>query len=558
MAVATLILLLLVLVAASGVLVRFLPLPLPIIQIGLGVLLAWPIDGLRVELEPELFLLVFVPPLLFIDGIMLPKREFSELAPRIFGLAFGLVFFTVVVFGYALNWLLPQVPLPVAFALAAVLSPTDAVAVSSIVGRDLVPARIRHILEGESLLNDASGLVVLRFAVAAALTGQFSLGETALTFVLVAAGGALVGFATLWATAKVLRIVAKIGDVRPEVQVVILILLPFAAYLLAEKFHFSGILAAVTAGLYLSRAGLFGVLSVPARMQNAALIEMLSFTFNGVIFLLLGLQLPTIIRNVPPELSLYGTFWEPVLAVVTLTLILLAIRFAWIWFGSAARGAIARWRGHDTLRLTTRLKVVMTLAGVRGAITLAGILSLPLVISVNGPPFPARDLVIFIAAGVIICSLLLASVALPAVARGIPLDEEDMSVNEERLARQVAAEAAIVRIEQMVDEVRDDPARYEARLAAAQQIIPSYRQRIVGEADDTKPGDMQNALEAMIDAALDAERGALLKLLKARKINDDTMRAVMGEVTLGQALSARKRAAPAKSNKRPKKAGARK
>lgn len=558
MAVATLILLLLVLVAISGVLVRFLPLPLPIIQIGLGVLLAWPIDGLRVELEPELFLLVFVPPLLFIDGIMLPKREFAELAPRIFGLAFGLVFFTVVVFGYALNWLLPQVPLPVAFALAAVLSPTDAVAVSSIVGRDLVPARIRHILEGESLLNDASGLVVLRFAVAAALTGQFSLGDTALTFVLVAAGGALAGFATLWATAKVLRIVAKIGDVRPEVQVVILILLPFAAYLLAEKFHFSGILAAVTAGLYLSRAGLFGVLSVPARMQNAALIEMLSFIFNGVIFLLLGLQLPTIIRNVPPELSLYGTVWEPVMAVVTLTLILLAIRFAWIWFGSAVRGAIARWRGQDTLRLTTRLKMVMTLAGVRGAITLAGILSLPLVISENGPPFPARDLVIFIAAGVIICSLLLASVALPAVARGIPLDEEDMSVNEERLARQVAAEAAIARIEQMVDEVRDDSARYEARLAAAQQIIPSYRQRIVGEADDTKPGEMQHALEAMIDAALDAERVALLKLLKARKINDDTMRAVMGEVTLGQALSDRKRAAPARSNKRPKKAGARK
>lgn len=558
MAVATLILLLLVLVAASGVLVRFLPLPLPIIQIGLGILLAWPIDGLRVELEPELFLLVFVPPLLFIDGVMLPKREFAELAPRIFGLAFGLVFFTVVVFGYALNWLLPQVPLPVAFALAAVLSPTDAVAVSSIVGRDLVPARIRHILEGESLLNDASGLVVLRFAVAAALTGQFSLGETALSFVLVAAGGALAGFATLWATAKVLRIVAKIGDVRPEVQVVILILLPFTAYLLAEKFHFSGILAAVTAGLYLSRAGLFGVLSVPARMQNAALIEMLSFTFNGVIFLLLGLQLPTIIRNVPPELSLYGTVWEPVLAVVTLTLILLAIRFAWIWFGSAARGVMARWRGQGTLRLTTRLKVVMTLAGVRGAITLAGILSLPLVISDNGPPFPARDLVIFIAAGVIICSLLLASMALPAVARGIPLDEEDMSVNEERLARQVAAEAAIARIEQMVDEVRDDSVRYEARLAAAQQIIPSYRQRIVGEADDTKPGEMQQALEAMIDAALGAERDALLKLLKARKINDDTMRAIMGEVTLGQALSDRKRATPAKSGKRPKKAGARK
>jgi Na+/H+ antiporter len=307
LAVATLILLLLVLVAVSGVLVRFLPIPLPIIQIALGVLLAWPIDGLHVEMEPALFLLIFVPPLLFIEGVQLPKREFRELAPPIFGLAFGLVFFTVVVFGYALHWLLPTVPLPVAFALAAVLSPTDALAVTSIVGRDVIPARVRHILEGESLLNDASGLVVLRFAVAAALTGHFSLGETAVTFVLVALGGVLAGFVTLWGTAKVLRIVAKIGDVRPEVQVVILILLPFAAYLLAEHIHASGILAAVVAGLYTGRSGLFGSLSIPARMQNMALIDVLSFTFNGVIFLMLGLQLPDIIRNVPPELSLYGT-----------------------------------------------------------------------------------------------------------------------------------------------------------------------------------------------------------------------------------------------------------
>ncbi|MCG7505709.1 Na+/H+ antiporter [Mesorhizobium retamae] len=561
MAVATLILLLLVLVAASGVLVRFLPLPLPIIQIGLGILLAWPIDGLRVELEPELFLLVFVPPLLFIDGIMLPKREFAELAPRIFGLAFGLVFFTVVVFGYALNWLLPQVPLPVAFALAAVLSPTDAVAVSSIVGRDLVPARVRHILEGESLLNDASGLVVLRFAVAAALTGQFSLGETALTFVLVAAGGALAGFATLWATAKVLRIVAKIGDVRPEVEVVILILLPFAAYLLAEKFHLSGILAAVTAGLFIARAGLFGSLSFPARMQNMALIEMLSFTFNGVIFLLLGLQLPTIIRNVPPELSLYGTFWEPVLAVLMLTLILLAIRFAWIVFGSTVRGLVERWRGRETFRLTTRLKLVMTLAGVRGAITLAGILSLPLAISENGPPFPARDLVVFIAAGVIICSLVLASVMLPIVARGISLDEEEESAIEERMARQVAAEAAIARIEQMVDEARTTPALYEARLAAAQQLIPAYRQRIAaGEEEDTTVKDIQPALQSMLDAAFAAEQAALRGLLRERKIDETTMRAVIGEVMLNQALNGRQQANKRTNSKKTsaEKAGARK
>lgn len=154
---------------------------------------------------------------------------------------------------------------------------------------------------------------------------------------------------------------------------------------------------------------------------------------NGGVFLLLGLQLPEIIRKIPAELSLYGTVAEPIIAVFTLTLILLAIRFAWINWGSFMRGVIERLSGKARRRASMRIKIVMSLAGVRGAITLAGILSLPLVLP-NGSPFPARDLVIFIAAGVIICSILIASVTLPFVARGIPLDKEDVIANEERLA----------------------------------------------------------------------------------------------------------------------------
>ena len=191
---ATLILQLLLAVAFSGLLVRLLHVPAPFVQIALGIALAWPaVAGLHVTLDPGLFLLLFVPPLLFLDGLNAPKREFRQLWFPITALAFGLVFFTSWVVGYALHWLIPSLPLPVAFALAAILSPTDAVAVASILDRTHLPPRLMHVLEGEALLNDASGLVIFRLAIAAAMSGQSSLGHTLGPFLFVAAGGALAG-----------------------------------------------------------------------------------------------------------------------------------------------------------------------------------------------------------------------------------------------------------------------------------------------------------------------------------------------------------------------------
>ncbi|RUV08204.1 Na+/H+ antiporter, partial [Mesorhizobium sp. M1A.F.Ca.IN.020.03.2.1] len=204
MDVAVFILVVLAFVALSGALVRLVRVPLPVLQIAIGAALAWPAKGLHVEIDPELFLLVFIPPLLFGDAFAAPKRELIELRRPILDLAVGLVFFTIVGFGYALHWLVPSIPLAVAFALAAVLSPTDAVAVSSIVDRNVVPARLMHILEGESLLNDASGLVMFRFAVAAALTGSFSFAAASLSFLYAVAAGILAGIAALFVAAKAL------------------------------------------------------------------------------------------------------------------------------------------------------------------------------------------------------------------------------------------------------------------------------------------------------------------------------------------------------------------
>ncbi|MET3592949.1 CPA1 family monovalent cation:H+ antiporter [Mesorhizobium shonense] len=539
MEVAVFILVVLAFVALSGALVRLVRVPLPVLQIAIGAALAWPAGGLHVEIDPELFLLVFIPPLLFGDAFAAPKRELIELRGPILDLAIGLVFFTIVGFGYALHWLVPSIPLVVAFALAAVLSPTDAVAVSSIVDRNVVPARLMHILEGESLLNDASGLVMFRFAVAAALTGSFSFAAASLTFVYAVAAGVLAGIAALFIAAKALQILRRIGGTPAEAQVLVMTLLPFVAYLIAEHAGASGILAAVTAGLLTGTSGIFRFLSVSARIQAMSLWSTLTFVFNGALFILLGLQLPDIIRKVPPELTSRHWLFEPALTVLILTLCLVGLRFLWIWIGDMASVVAARLGKRKAEPFGFRVRLAGSVAGVRGAITLAGILSLPLALQ-DGSPFPARDVVIFLAAGVIICSLIIASLALPGIARGLVEPGEDPGAAEERRARVGAANAAIARIESLAGDGGEEGEAAEARLAVADSIVASYRRRIAAsdEAEEAR-AEAREAGRLELDlrhAGIEAERAAVRAMFRSREINDHTMRALLSEITLTEAL----------------------
>lgn len=540
MEVALFILVVLVFVALSGALVRLVRVPLPVLQIAIGAALAWPVRGIHVEINPELFLLVFIPPLLFGDAYGAPKRELMALRRPILDLAIGLVFFTIVGFGYALHWLVPSIPLVVAFALAAVLSPTDAVAVSSIVDRNVVPARLMHILEGESLLNDASGLVMFRFAVAAVLTGSFSLAAASLSFLYAVAMGILIGVAALFVAAKLLQLLNRIGGVPAEAQVLVMVLLPFIAYLGAEHVGASGILAAVTAGLLTGGSGVFRFLGVSARMQTMSLWTTLSFVFNGALFIVLGLQLPDIIRHVPPELMSLHPIIQPIATVIALTLCLIALRFMWIWVGDIAAGIAARLGKRKAEPFGLRVRLAGSVAGVRGAITLAGILSLPLAMP-DGSPFPARDLVIFLAAGVIICSLVIASLALPTIARGLVEPGEDAGAAEERLARLGAAKAAIARIESIAGAADDGGGEVPgARLAAADSIVAGYRRRIAAsdEADEARAEAREaGRLELELrSAGIEAEREAVRAMFRSGEINDHTSQALFAEITLTEAL----------------------
>ncbi|WP_223458825.1 MULTISPECIES: Na+/H+ antiporter [unclassified Pseudomonas] len=531
------VLILLMLVGVSRLIGRVIPLPLPLVQIAAGALLAWPTLGLHVALDPELFLFLFLPPLLFSDGWRMPKREFWHLRGPILTLAVGLVLFTVVGAGYFIHWLLPGVPLPVAFALAAVLSPTDAVAVSAI-SRNRLPTPLMHILQGEALMNDASGLVTFKFALVAAVTGVFSLANASLTFVLVAVGGLAVGVVLSWLVGRLRAWMIARGWDDPATHVVFMLLLPFAAYVLAERMEVSGILSAVAAGMMQSWLDLLPR-QTNTRLLNRSVWSLLEFAFNGLIFLLLGLQLPDIIKAVAShETSLWPTLLYRGLDVVAIFLVLLVLRFVWVQSIWRLSILLRRWRGKAEITRvpSARSCWLLTVGGVRGAVTLAGVMSVPMLMGSDA--FPERDLLIFIAAGVILLSLIAACIALPLLLRGIEASPDDKRRNEVRDAWRKTAEAAIHALE--TEEVNPQDAAQSALAAELKaRIMSEYRHQLEVFNDSAEAQALafqMDLLERRLRLkALRAQRLELYSLSRHHQIGDDVLREVLGELDLSEA-----------------------
>jgi CPA1 family monovalent cation:H+ antiporter len=532
------VLILLLAVVVSGGISRVLPIsvPTPLVQILLGAAIGLS-TSYRVELDPELFLLLFLPPLLFLDGWRIPKDELLKDIPTVVELALGLVLITVVGMGFFIHWMIPAMPLTVAFALAAVVSPTDPIAVSAIAARVPIPKRMMHILEGESLLNDASGLVCLRFAVAAALTGTFSAGAAALNFLWVAGAGLILGVAvTLIVTRAKAWFNQRWGEDAGS-QILVSLLIPFGAYLLAEHLHASGILAAVGAGVTMTFAEISRQTLAATRMRRNSVWDTIQFALNGIIFVLLGEQLPAILVGAKRTVVVtgHGSAWWLAAYVFAIVTGLALLRFIWVW--ASLRLTILRktHRGDAVVTPDWRLVAAMSFAGVRGAITLAGVLTLPLAMD-DGTPFPARDLAIFLAAGVIIVSLVLASLALPLLLKGLVMPVEPSRQAEEDRARIAAAEAAIRAIERhqhMLAEDRGDADRYAT---AGARIMDLYRERIESrsvEQSNATRIEEQLAREFRI-VGVKAERAAVRDLALARQIGSATAQKLTRELDLSE------------------------
>ncbi|MDL9984629.1 Na+/H+ antiporter [Providencia rettgeri] len=535
MSVVTLVLVFLLAVVVSVFVSRLLKdiIPLPLIQIALGAGLS--LYGFTVEFEPHLFLFLFIPPLLFLDGWRIPKEAlFQEIKP-IMSLAIGLVVVTVIGMGFFIHWLIPAISLAVAFALAAILSPTDPVSVSAMTVNSPLPSRMAHILEGESLLNDATGLVCFSFAVVAALTGTFSLASAAGQFVLVAFGGILIGLLVAWAIGWLNQLLVKRTGEEPAIQIMISLLMPFTAYLLAEHLHVSGILAAVVAGIAMHYEKIAGRMQAATRMQSKAVWDTVQTALNGMIFILLGEQLPGMWTNMPAVAEAAGAShpWMLFVYVAIITVALAVLRFSWVWISMTLTVFHKRRRGKEADVMHIRMMAVMATAGVRGAITLAGILTLPLLMP-DGSLFPNRDVAIFLAMGVILCSLLIASIALPILTKGLvqdlPYD------NDEIRARLALNEAAMAHLRELMNHPSDDMDEIAMRTEVGAQLLEIYGRRL-DNSDETE-SDVYD-LHKMIDmerqmskSALKAKRDALYQMRKSKNINERVYHRLRDELDL--------------------------
>ena len=415
------VLLLLAAVLVSAVLDQMTPrVSLPLVQIALGavviLLVGAPVD---VAIDPELFLVLFIAPLLFDESRHASKRGLWDNKASIVSLAVGLVLVTVLVVGFVLNWIEPSIPLAAAFALGAALGPTDAVAVTAL-GKDIhLSGRQKSLLSGEALINDASGVVSFQFAIAAAVTGAFSLASAAQSFAISFFGGIAIGLVVGALALLAMRAIRSYGYESVTVHVVFEVFTPFITFLCAEHFGTSGILAVVAAGLLITLLPQKPT-PVAARLKiaSSSVWETLVFVINGVVFVMLGMQLPKAIMpswrsDEMSSLLLCGL-------VVLVTALVVGVRFIWVYVMERCDKSAKRRTGQQLVRDA----LVTTLSGPKGAVTLSIIMTIPYTLS-SGEPFQQRDTLIFLASGVILCTLLLANFVVPVLAPKEGADEDD-------------------------------------------------------------------------------------------------------------------------------------
>lgn len=495
------------------------PIVLLLAGLGLAILPIWP----EVELDPDIVFTVFLPPILFAAAASTSWRDFRRQFAPISFLAIGLVLATMVCIAAVAHTIIPGLNWASAFVLGAIVSPPDAVATVAIVQRIGVPRRIVTVLEGESLVNDATALVSYRFAVVAAVTGVFSFWEAGLNFVYDVAGGLLAGFVigrlVIWA-------LPYLGE---QGGIVASFVAAFGSYLVGESIESSGVLAAVTAGLIYGRY-LPVVGNAQFRLQTRAVWDQVVFIINGLVFMLIGLELQPVIEGIvdysPGQLAWYAV-------AICLTAIL--IRIVWVFSASyllrVMDGRVRRSRSAPTMATSA----VVAWAGLRGVVTLAAALALPRV-TATGAPFDDRNLIIFLAFSVIVATLLGQGLTLGPLVRRLNLVHDDTAEQEEVRARREANLAALQELDRLRAEAWTPAglalalqAQYQRRLDRLPSVSPTPDQD-----GHPNPSDQFEAQRRLMHTVYNAEREAIIRLRDAGEISDEVLQTITHEIDLAE------------------------
>jgi CPA1 family monovalent cation:H+ antiporter len=487
-----------------GWLARRANVPYPIALVVGGGALSF-VPGLpHLEIDPQFLLVLVLPPILYQAALLTSWRDFKANMRRIGLLSIGLVIATTLVVGAALKLMFPDIPWAAAFVFGAIVSPPDAVAATAILSRMSIPRRIVTILEGESLVNDASGLVLYKFAVAAVLTGVFSVFDASVQFVVVAAGGVVIGLVIGWVFISVHK---YMGD--PFVEVLLSLSIPYTAYILAESVHLSGVLAVVAAGMMRGRYTP-EIVSAEMRILARSVWNILVFLLNSLIFMLIGMELSRVLERLDGYSGTQLAFSSFVVTVVAIV-----VRFAWVyglahvplWFSATLR---ERWPAppRDELFLESW-------CGMRGIVSLAAALALPLQIN-DGTPFPYRDLIVFLTFVVIAVTLVVQGLSMPVLIRRLKLAEDVSTREEHRRARTAMGNAALATIDRIAAQ-QDASAELIARLKI------EFTERMSAVEQGHEAGTEAALAKVIRLAAIKSERQELIRVWRESQISDEVL-----------------------------------
>jgi CPA1 family monovalent cation:H+ antiporter len=516
-----LILVLLLAVAGLAVLARKLRIAYPILFVLGGLVLGF-VPGLpRLRMNPDLIFVLFLPPLLYPAAFTTPWRDFHVNIGPILRLAIGLVLLSTVVVAWFAHQFI-GLPLAAGFVLGAIISPPDAVAATAVTQTLRVPRRIVTILDGESLVNDATAFTAYKFAVAAMLTGVFSLQAASFQFVLVVLGGTAAGLIAGWLIAFVQK---RLDD--PSVQTTLSLLTPYATYLFAERVGGSGVLAVVVCGLYVGWKGP-EVLTSRMRLVAVSVWGMIVFILNGFLFILIGLQLPDVVKNLSGR-TLGQAIWQSALIVG----LLIVVRIVWFLGSTAVAKAMKADVRCRQARPSWRHMVLMSWAGMRGVDSLAAALALPFVTADN-QPLPQRGFIVFVTFSAILATLVLQGLTLPLLIRMLNIVDDHSLEDEEREARLKANQAALKKLGEVSKNRRLDEGMLE-------RLRGEYEERIQqlsgtdGDGDHKKLSVYSEDFETLSREILGEERKVIVTLRNDRVISDQVLRRIQRDLDLAEA-----------------------